>query len=418
MSSEDHHPVALHTRLLRLLLSHGGMFILVSFVAAFGAWTFILLEQPYEDETFLVKSLKIKDLEDSENYFISFCWHLGGQNISDKKWNRTVREQLKLLQAFTLDLAHNHGYDGTKGDWSYSWNFPNALLFTVTIMTTIGYGHISPKTNGGQLFTILFAMIGTPLLLVFLANIGDGMARVFTFTYSRLCCRWCRTTRYKEERKPGKRAKRVSEDEVGKEEYMPTDEVNVPITINLMIIAMYLGMGALIFSEWEQWDMMASYYFSFVTLSTIGFGDMVPGNSFLDRTAKTSFTKAFKMGTTIGYCMIGMALISMCIQMMQEQIVAKVRWTGQELGLIHDSSHPRLRLRRTRRGAAPETTHRESSYGVSSAREQRRLRQEETVKRRLYQQQQQEQQQRAEESEQRRQAARRSDSEEDLFNLA
>ena len=88
-----------------------------------------------------------------------------------------------MLQDYTLDLAHNHDYDGTKGDWTYSWNFANALIFTVTIMTTIGYGHIAPKTNGGQLFTILYAMIGTPMLLIFLANIGDGMAKVFTFTY-------------------------------------------------------------------------------------------------------------------------------------------------------------------------------------------------------------------------------------------
>ena len=59
---------------------------------------------------------------------------------------------------------------------------------------------------------------------------------------------------------------------------MPTDDVNVPITINLMLIALYLGLGALIFSRWEEWEVSAAYYFSFITLSTIGFGDMVPGN--------------------------------------------------------------------------------------------------------------------------------------------
>ena len=59
---------------------------------------------------------------------------------------------------------------------------------------------------------------------------------------------------------------------------MPTEEVNVPVTISLMLIAFYLGLGAMIFSRWEQWDVSSAYYFSFVTLSTIGFGDMVPGN--------------------------------------------------------------------------------------------------------------------------------------------
>ena len=56
-----------------------------------GAWIFILLEQPYEEETFSLKSIKIKDLEDSEDYFIKFCWHLGGQNITNTMWTRKVR---------------------------------------------------------------------------------------------------------------------------------------------------------------------------------------------------------------------------------------------------------------------------------------------------------------------------------------
>ena len=117
----------------------------------------------------------------------------------------------------------------------------------------------------------------------------------------------------------------------------------------------------------------------------------------------------------------GMALISMCIQMMQEQIVTKVRWTGQELGLVDDSSHSRLQLRRTRRGAAPETTYLRDSLGAASARQQRRLRQEETAKRRL-QHQQQEEQLAADGAQQQRppekQTTQLQDSEEDIFNLA
>ena len=29
--------------------------------------------------------------------------------------------------------------------WDDSWTLPNSLLFTLSIMTTIGYGHISPQ---------------------------------------------------------------------------------------------------------------------------------------------------------------------------------------------------------------------------------------------------------------------------------
>ncbi|KAF0305353.1 TWiK family of potassium channels protein 7 [Amphibalanus amphitrite] len=343
------------------------------------------IEQPQEDEAFKIMSLKLKDFKESEDYIVGSLWLLREQNITEKKFGKKVSQQLAILREFTLDLAHNHGYKGgSEDDWSYSWNFANSLLFTVTIMTTIGYGHISPKTMYGQLFTILYAMIGTPLLLVFLANIGDGMAKALTLTYSRVCCRWCRSSRYKQLRAPGKRAKRVSDDLVGKEEYMPTDEINVPITINLVLITLYLGLGAVIFSEWEQWDIVASYYFTFVTLSTIGFGDYVPGKSFLGRSSgdggdETFSAASIEMMVTVTYCFVGMALISMCIQIMQDQIVTKVRWAGQEVGIIEDETRPQLRIRRTRRYAVPETAkfvRTAEEKRLASARQHRRHRRE------------------------------------------
>ena len=44
------------------------------------------------------------------------------------------------------------------------------------------------------------------------------------------------------------------------------------------MILLYLLLGAQIFSSWEGWTYLDACYFSFVTLSTIGFGDLVPGN--------------------------------------------------------------------------------------------------------------------------------------------
>ncbi|XP_043246939.1 TWiK family of potassium channels protein 7-like isoform X2 [Amphibalanus amphitrite] len=375
-------PKPIYVRLLKFLFGHVGMFLLVSFVAAFGAWVFIQMETPHEDQMFLLRRTKIRDKLDGENYFTSYWWHYAAQeNLTFPEWNKKIKGHLEIIESFVIDMVNNYGYDGTKDDWPYEWDFSSALLFTVTIMTTIGYGHISPKTTEGQLFTIGYAMIGTPLLLVFLANIGDGMGKVFTYTYSRICCRWCRSTRYKQQQKPGRRAQRVSDDVVGKEEYMPTDEVNVPITINLMMIALYLGLGALIFSRWEQWDMMASYYFSFVTLSTIGFGDMVPGNSFMDKASDDAVIKAVKMGITIGYCLIGMALISMCIQIMQEQTVAKVRWAASEFGLVEGKDQkPKMVMRRTtRRDGVPETKYFQDGYysrPVSSEKRRKRRKRE------------------------------------------
>ena len=50
-----------------------------------------------------------------------------------------------------------------------------------------GYGHIAPVTPVGKLMTIFYAIIGMPLFLLYLSNIGDIMATSFKWTYSRLC---------------------------------------------------------------------------------------------------------------------------------------------------------------------------------------------------------------------------------------
>jgi hypothetical protein len=45
--------------------------------------------------------------------------------------------------------------------------------------------------------------------------------------------------------------------------------------LSLLIVA-----GAVIFSSWEEgWDLVIGSYFCFITLSTIGFGDYVPGSN-------------------------------------------------------------------------------------------------------------------------------------------
>ena len=74
--------------------------------------------------------------------------------------------------------------------------------------------------------------------------------------------------------------KRLVDDNIGDENYMPTNTIPIPIIVNIIIIATYVGMGAVVFSQWEGWTTMSAAYFSFVTLTTIGFGDLSPIKSF------------------------------------------------------------------------------------------------------------------------------------------
>ena len=96
-----------------------------------------------------------------------------------------------------------------------------------TIWIFSGYGHIAPSNENGQLLCILYTLIGLPIMFAFLGKIGGVMAKALKYSYSRLCCRWCRVRRKWEEDQDGLTISLKNED-VGEESYMPTDEVMSP----------------------------------------------------------------------------------------------------------------------------------------------------------------------------------------------
>ncbi|XP_023226120.1 potassium channel subfamily K member 2-like [Centruroides sculpturatus] len=117
--------------------------------------------------------------------------------------------------------------------------------------------------------------------------------------------------------------------------------VVVPIVLNLILISMYILIGAILFGFWEGWDLLSAAYFTFVTLTTIGFGDYTPGKSFLNY--KDGVSASMTMVATCAYVLLGMALVSMCINLMQEQLIEKVKWFGREIGLIKTPTEEKSR---------------------------------------------------------------------------
>ncbi len=74
----------------------------------------------------------------------------------------------------------------------------------------------------------------------------------------------------------------------------------MPLTITMGVIASFIFSGALVFGVWEKWSALDASYFCFVTISTIGFGDLVPGSA--------NFEKAedkYKMIFSAVYMMFG-----------------------------------------------------------------------------------------------------------------
>ena len=54
-----------------------------------------------------------------------------------------------------------------------SWNWIDSFYFSVTTLSTVGYGDLKPTTNNSKLFTSVYILFGVGVMLASLAIIGS-----------------------------------------------------------------------------------------------------------------------------------------------------------------------------------------------------------------------------------------------------
>lgn len=92
----------------------------------------------------------------------------------------------------------------------------------------------------------------------------------------------------------------------------------IPVTLCLVLMAMYICGGAMVFAHVHSWSYLHALYFCFSALTTIGFGDLNP-TSYPQDTANAQLQL---LGVSL-YLLIGMALIATCFNLMQEQVTSR-----------------------------------------------------------------------------------------------
>lgn len=134
-----------------------------------------------------------------------------------------------------------------RGKNSSNWDFHGSIFFAMTVVTTIGYGNVSPSTDGGQLFCCFFAIVGIPFTMVMLLGIGELFKALSKKMECKLCCR----------NRP---------------------RLNKCINTAVIVtagIAFFVIIPAAIFTRFEGWDYGTAIYYGIVTTTTVGFGDFV-----------------------------------------------------------------------------------------------------------------------------------------------
>ncbi|KAJ9584751.1 hypothetical protein L9F63_020901, partial [Diploptera punctata] len=168
------------------------------------------------------------------------------------------------------------------------WNLLQAVFFASTVLTTIGYGNIVPSTFGGRVFCILFALVGIPLTLSVIAAMGHIFATAVSSLYSKV--------------RP-----HLPAAPPGVTHMNTATKRSLTAVAAVVFLFLYLAAGACLFVLWEDdWSFFDGFYFCFITMTTIGFGDLVP-------------KKPKYMLLCTLYILVGLALTSTIIELVRRQ---------------------------------------------------------------------------------------------------
>ena len=156
-------------------------------------------------------------------------------------------------------------------------------------------------------FKHMLSMVGIPLFLLSVANASVALGDLFRKMYSKIfhfvCCVKKKTPKnnksasktlsnedmYNQEvsndfmgagfiNEKKKSHATSNDDQNDDQDEMLDDElsdadnsrVSVPLALAITIICLYIGLGAVIFTNLEDWSHVQSSYFSFITMATIG----------------------------------------------------------------------------------------------------------------------------------------------------
>ncbi|XP_004717358.1 potassium channel subfamily K member 1 [Echinops telfairi] len=147
--------------------------------------------------------------------------------------------------------------------------------------SSIGYGHAVPLSDGGKAFCLLYSIIGIPFTLLFLTAVVQRIT--FYITHRPVFyfhTRW------------------------GFSKH--TVSLVHALVLGSVTMSLFFLIPAAVFSNLESdWNFLESFYFCFISLSTIGLGDYVPGESDNQR-----FRAIYKFGIT---CYLLLGLIAMLV---------------------------------------------------------------------------------------------------------
>nr|ABC86281.1 RE09672p [Drosophila melanogaster] len=364
-------------------ISATGVLLLVLLYTAMGSIVFVTLEGELEDggalETAVAASKPYPRTElanaEIRSRTVDRLWSITEDlNILYKEnWTRLAAQEVQLFQDTLLRAVRQSKVYPPGGIQlnapTHKWTYASAFLYSLTLITTIGYGGISPRTQWGRVAALVYALFGIPIVLLYLSAMGEalsaGMRCLFRrqrvkggpgggpgggasggvgsgaggsgggrktdknkgqghYGHQKLHQYGLPPSVYQQQQ--AQQAQQAQQQQAQQAQQAQQQQVqqdkkssgnrrgspSVPISICVCVLLCYVSSGAILFHKLQNWSVLESLYFCFTSLGTIGFGEMAPNG-------------AVALYTTSAYILVGMAVVAMCFSLIQTEIVLWLR---------------------------------------------------------------------------------------------
>ncbi|TNN65907.1 Potassium channel subfamily K member 6 [Liparis tanakae] len=132
-----------------------------------------------------------------------------------------------------------------------NWDLASSMFFANTLVTTVGYGHTTPLSDTGKVFSILYALIGVPFtMLVLTACVQRIMHPLVVVPVGHL-------------QRCGLQPRAAT-------------VVHFVLLLAVVVLCFFVTPAAVFSSLEPSWSFLDGIYFCFISLCTIGLGDFVP----------------------------------------------------------------------------------------------------------------------------------------------
>ncbi|XP_077467694.1 potassium channel subfamily K member 6 [Stigmatopora argus] len=184
-----------------------------------------------------------------------------------------------------LLAANRYGVaaSGNASDEPSNWDLTSAMFFANTLVTTVGYGHTTPLSTAGKIFSIAYALVGVPFtMLVLTACVQRLMHPLVAAPLGQLG-------------RCGLNAR-------------PAAGVHFMALLALVLLFLFAAPAAIFSAVEDGWSFLDGFYFCFISLCTIGLGDLVPATG-----PKQEFKQVYQVAI-MAYLFLGLMMMYLLLR--------------------------------------------------------------------------------------------------------